>query len=232
MDNESINKTIKRGEIKLFITEEFNKNLSDFELYESKKQIYFFVRKRTYKSFILNEVFSIYYSSRNDTGIDCGIATVFNENYISNSQFNTSKLNTNIVSPLNLKRQKEDLPKEESYYFHNGEIQSIKKMIVEIVNDFKIFGLKYLDEKFEKLKEDEILNNGLEFISNLKIDKELLKTEILEDLKKGENVVSRMKNKTFIELKEKLQKIPNQLRENKQLIPKLSFELLELYYSS
>ena len=99
-------------------------------------------------------------------------------------------------------------------------------MITNIVNDFKKFGLKYLDEKFQTLKEDEILNNGLEFINCLKVDKELLKKEILEDLIKAENVVSRMKNKTFIELKETLQKIPNQLRENKQMIPKLSFELL------
>jgi hypothetical protein len=232
MKNKSVNSPVKRGEIKQFIIEEFNKHLNDFELYENKKQVYFFIRKRVYKTFILNEVFSIYYSSRNDTGIDCGIATVFNENYITNSQYNTAQLNTHIFSPLNLKKEKKDLPKEEGYYFHNGETESIKKMITNIVNDFKKFGLKYLDEKFQTLKEDEILNNGLEFINCLKVDKELLKNEIIEDLIKAENVVSRMKNKTFLELKETLQKIPNQLRENKQMIPKLSFELLELYYSN
>ena len=232
MENKSINNPIKRGEIKKFIIDEFNKHLSEFELYESKKQIYFFVRKKIYKTFVLNETFSIYYSSRNDTGIDCGIATVFNENYITNNQYNSAQLNHHIFSPLNLKNNKIDLPKEESYYFHNGEIDSIKKMIIEIVNDFKKFGLKYLDEKFEKLKEDEILNNGFDFINHLNINKELLKTEINEDLRKAGYVITRMKNKTFIELKEMLQKIPNQLRENKQMIPQLSFELLELYYGT
>ena len=70
----------------------------------------------------------------------------------------------------------------------------------------------------------------MDYVKKLKIDKEILKSEISSSLQRGSYVISSISHPAYLDLKYKLQAIPDQTREDRKQILKLTYELLELYW--
>jgi hypothetical protein len=120
---------------------------------------------------------------------------------------------------------------EDACYYHNGQVDTTTKIVEEFFGDFKKYGLPFLDKQFERLKSNEIVNCGFAYIENLQIDKEKLKIEITNELKKGGFLLSSIKHPIYAELKEKLLSVKGQSREDRQLIRNIAYELLELWWT-
>ena len=121
------------------------------------------------------------------------------------------------------------LKMEDSAYWHNGKIAMTRKVIDQITRDIQDFGLPYLDARFRKLETSALIQFGLDIISNQSLDKSELKEQIEKELRREKAVISRIKHPLYIELRDKLQRIPGQTREDRQEIPRLAFELIEFY---
>ena len=105
------------------------------------------------------------------------------------------------------------------------------KTVKEIFGDFKKYGLPFLDKQFGNLKSNAIIKYGFDYIDNLQTDKENLQKEITDELNKGGLLLSSIKHPIYLDLKDKLQSVGGQSKEDRQKIPKTTNELLELYWT-
>jgi hypothetical protein len=103
--------------------------------------------------------------------------------------------------------------------------------VKEIFGDFKKYGQPFLDKQVKRLVSNSIVKRGFDYIDDLQIDKQKLKSEITEELNKGGLLLSSIKHPIYNDLKEKLQSVSGQSKYDRQKIPKTAHELLELYWT-
>lgn len=220
---------LRKGEIKTILLNQVDKFSPDFSFHSYKNGQYVFCRQRTYKNHIVLETLQISFGLK-DKNFSCSVASRLNHAYLNSGNYNGGLINPH-VDLIALKRDKSLIPIEEAYYFHNGHVATTTKVTEQILNDFVSFGLSFIDGQYKQLQNNELINVGLEIISKLKYDSAKLKTEIEAELQKGRHLISCIKHPLYIDLKEALQAIPNQTREDRKEIPRLAFDLIELYYA-
>lgn len=219
---------LKKGEVKKNLIQAANEIIPDFEFLAYKNSCYTFQRIRQANDFKVYEILHIVFTL-NDRSFACSIASRLNPEYIFVNQYNNGFLNPHKDLKV-LRNDSGALNIEQAYYFHNGQVETTTRIIKEIFGDFKNYGLPFLDQQFDRLTSNEIIKMGLTYLDSLQIDKENLKKEITEELHKGGFVISRIKHPIYIDLKEKLQTVSGQNKEDRQLIPKTALELLEIYW--
>lgn len=220
---------LKRGEIKLILIQTAREVLPDFEFLTYRNRCYLFQRIRQLNDLKVHEILNIVFSL-SDRHFDCSISSLLNPEYIFSNQYNTGLINPHKALQV-LKYNSESLPNiQDAYYFHNGQVETTTKTVKEIFGDYKKYGLPFLDNQLEQLKLNVILKCGFEYIHDLKIGKLNLKNEMTEELNKGEFLISSIKHPIYVELKSKLQAVGGQSKEDRKLIPKTSYELLELHW--
>jgi hypothetical protein len=220
---------LKNGEIKQILIQTASEILPDFEFFAYKNSCYTFQRLRQVNNLTVHEILHIIFTLK-DKNFACSIASRLNPEYIFSNQYNIGLLNPH--KDLKVLRHNSGASNiEDAYYFHNGQVETTTKTMKEIFGDFKKYGLPFLDKQAERLKSNSIIKRGVDFIEDLKTDKQKLKTEITEELNKGELLLSSIKHQIYVDLKEKLQSVNGQSKEDRQLIPKTVHELLELYWT-
>lgn len=207
-----------------------NEALPDFGFDQYKNSTYYFGRTRNFEKYSIYEDLQINFSLK-EGSISCSVSSYFNPNYRFTSNYQTGILN-NHFALLTLKRGTGIAPIEQAYYFHNGRIKTTNETIKTLVNDFSTVGLTFLESRFDSLSSNELLNIGLTFIENLSVNKEQLKEEFEAQLKAVEYVTSRIKHPMYVELKERLQSVPNQSKELRQQIPGFAYSLIEMHYEN
>lgn len=220
---------LKKGEIKQILIHTTSEVLSDFEFLAYKNSCYSFQRLRQVNNLTVHEILHIIFTLK-DKNFACSIASRLNPEYIFSNQYNIGLLNPHKDLKV-LRHNSGALNIQDAYYFHNGQIETTTKIVKEIFCDFKKYGLPFLDKQFERLKSNSIIKLGIDYIDDLQIDKQKLKTEITEELNKGGSLLSSIKHPIYIDLKEKLQSVSGQSKEDRQLIPKTAHELLEIYWT-
>lgn len=220
---------LKKGEIKLILIQTASEILPDFEFLAYKNSCYSFQRIQHINKFTVYEILHITFTLK-DKNFACSIASTLNPEYIFSNQYNIGLLNPHKDLKV-LRHNSGALNIQDAYYFHNGQVETTTKIVKEIFGDFKKYGLLFLDNQIEKLKSNAIIKSGFEFIDDLQTDKEKLKKEITDELNKGGLLLSSIKHPIYIDLKEKLQSISGQSKEDRQLIPKTTYELLEIYWT-
>ena len=220
---------LKKGEIKQILIQTAREVLPDFEFLAYKNSCYTFQRLRQVNNLTVHELLHIIFSHK-DKYFACLIASRLNPEYIFISQSNIGLLNPSQDLKV-LKHNTGILNIQEAYYFHNGQVETTTKTVKEIFGDFKIYGLPFIDRQVERLKSNLIIKRGFDYIDDLQIDTQKLKTEITEELNKGGSLLSSIKHTIYIDLKEKLQAVSGQSKEDRQLIPKTAHELLEIYWT-
>jgi len=220
---------LKKGEIKQILIQTAREVLPDFEFLAYRNSCYLFQRLRKVNNLTVHEILHIIFTLK-DKNFACSIASILNPKYIFSNQYNIGLLNPHQDLKV-LRHNSGALNIEDAYYFHNGKVNTTTKTVKEIFGDFKKYGLPFLDKQAERLKSNSIVKSGFDYIKDLKTDKQKLKTEITEELNKGGLLLSSIKHPIYIDLKEKLQSVSGQSKEDRQLIPKTAHELLELYWT-
>jgi len=220
---------LKKGEIKQILIQTANEILPEFEFLAYKNSCYFFQRQRQANDLKIYETLHIIFTLK-DRNFACSIASTFNPEYIFSSQYNIGLLNPHKDLKV-LRHNSGALNIQDAYYFHNGQVETTKKTVKEIFEDFKKYGLPFLDKQIERLKTNAIIKFGIDYLNILQTDKQNLKKEITAELNKDGLLLSSIKHPIYIGLKEKLQSISGQSREDRQLIPKTTYEILEIYWT-
>jgi len=220
---------LKRGEIKQILIQVANDTLPDFKFLAYKNGCYTFQRIRKINDLEVYELLHIIFSIK-DKNFACSIASRLNTNYIFVNNYNLGIINPHKDLKV-LRHNSGILNIKDAYYFHNSKVETTTKVVKEIFEDYKKYGIVFLENQFENLKTNKILKFGFEYLNNLNIDKQTLKNEISEELAKNGFLLSKMQNYVFLNLKTELQTL-NELKKNdKILIPKTALEIIELYCS-
>jgi hypothetical protein len=220
---------LKKGEIKPIIIRTASAILPEFEFLAYKNSCYTFQRLRQANNLTVYELLHIIFTLK-DKNFACSIASRLNPECTFSNQYNIGLLNPHKDLKV-LIHNSGTLNIEDAYYFHNGQVETTTKTVEEIFREFKKYGLSFLDKQLEQLKSNSILKCGFDYIDNLKTDKENLKNGITEELNKRGLLLSSIKHPIYIDLKEKLQTVSGQNKEDRKLIPKTANELLELYWT-
>lgn len=219
---------LKKGEIKHILIQTASEVLPDFEYLKYKNGCYSFQRIRQINNLTVYEILHIIFALK-DKNFACSIASIINREYILSNQYNAGLINPHIDLKV-LRHNSGVLDIKDAYYFHNGQVETTIKIVKEIFGDFKKFGLPFLDKQFEGLKLNEIVKLGFEYIDNLQTDKQQLEKEIMEELNRGRYLLSSLKHPIYVDLKEKLLLISGQSSADRQSIPLIANELLEIYW--
>lgn len=219
---------LKKGEIKQILVQTANEILPDFEFLAYKNGCYTFQRLRQSNKLTVYETLHIIFALK-DRNFACSIASRLNPEYIFVNHYNTGLINPHKDLKV-LRHNTGVLNIQDAYYFHNGQVETTIKTVKEIFGDYKKYGLSFLDTQLEKLKSNSIIKCGFDYIDNLQTDKENLKKEITEGLNKGGLLLSSIKHPIYIDLKEKMQSVSGQSKEDRQKIPKTAHELLEIFW--
>ena len=220
---------LKKGEIKLILIQTASEVLPDFEFLAYKNSCYSFQRLRQVNNLTVYEILHIIFTLK-DKNFACSIASILNPDYIFSNHYNTGLLNPHKDLKV-LKHKSGALNIQDAYYFHNGQVETTTKTVKEIFGDFKKYGLPFLDKQIEILKTNEIVKSGFEYIDKLQTAKDKLKKEITEELNKGGLLISSIEHPIYIDLKEKMQSLSGQSKDDRQKIPKTAHELLEIYWT-
>ena len=220
---------LKKGEIKSILIQTASEILPDFEFLAYKNSCYTFQRLRQVNKSTVNELLHIIFTLK-DKNFACSIASRLNPEYIFSNNYKIGLLNPHQDLKV-LRHNSGALNIQDAYYFHNGQVETTTKTVKEIFGDFKKYGLPFLDKQLEQLKSNSIIKCGFDYIDALQTDKENLKKEITEELNKGGLLLSSLKHRIYLDLKEKLQSVSGQSKEDRQIIPKTAHELLELYWT-
>ncbi|UPQ78758.1 hypothetical protein M0M57_14190 [Flavobacterium azooxidireducens] len=220
---------LKKGEIKQILIQAASEVLPDFEFLEYKNSCYSFQRLRQVNNLTVYEILHIIFTLK-DKNFACSIASRLNPEYVFSNQYNIGLINPHKDLKV-LRHNSGALNIEDAYYFHNGQVDTTIKTVKEIFGDFKNCGLPFLDKQAERLKSNSIVKRGFNFIEDLKTDKQRLKTEITDELNKGGLLLSSLKHPIYVDLKENLQSVSGQTKEDRQSIPKTAHELLEIYWT-
>lgn len=220
---------LKRGEIKQILIQVSNAILPDFKFLVYKKGCYTFQRIRKVDDLEVYELLHIIFSLK-DKNFACSIASRLNLAYSFSNHYNTGLLNPHIDLKV-LKHNSGVLNIQDAYYFHNGHVETTTKTVIEIFGDFKKYGLPFLDKQIVILKTNKILKCGFEYIDKLQSDKDKLKKEITEELNKCGLLVANIKHPIYIALKDQMNSVSRQTKEDSQKISKTAHELLEIYWT-
>jgi hypothetical protein len=219
---------LKKGEIKSILIDNFSERINDFEFMLYKNGTYYFERIRKYNGYDIYETFHVIFALK-DKNFACSVSSNFSPSNRYDKNYQTGILTRNI-DLIVLKKDTGIIPINEAYYFHNGRIETTTKVVKSIVSDFKEYGIPFLNNRFDSFATNEILNFGLDYIEKLTVDKESLKLQIEKARSEADWIVSRIKHDLYIDLKQKLQNIPNQDKELRQKIPGFAYSLLEFYW--
>jgi len=220
---------LKKGEIKQILAQTASEVLPDFEFLAYKNSCYYFQRLRQVNNLTVYEILHIIFTLK-DKNFACSIASRLNPEYIFSNQSNIGLLNPSQDLKV-LRHNTGVLNIQDAYYFHNGQVETTTKTVKEIFGDFEKYGLPFIDKQVERLKSNSIVKRGFDYIDDLQTDTQKLKAEITEELNKGGFLLSSIKHPIYVDLKEKLQSVSGQSREDRQLIPKTAHELLEIYWT-
>lgn len=220
---------LKKGEIKQILTQAANEILPDFQFLEYKNGCYFFQRLRQVNNFTVYETLHIIFSLK-ERNFSCSVASRLNPEYIFSNQYNIGLLNPHIDLKV-LKHNRGALNIPDGYYLHNGQVETTTKIVKEIFGDYKKLGLLFLNNQFERLKSNPIINGGFEFINNLQTNKQNLRNDMTEELNKGGLLLSSIKHNVYLELINKLQSVSKHTKDDQSLIPLTAYELLQIYWA-
>jgi hypothetical protein len=220
---------LKKGEIKNILIRTAADILPDFDFLSYNKSCYTFQRLRKSNELTAYETLHIIFTLKG-RNFACSVASRLNPTYINANSYNTGLVNPHTDLKV-LRFNKGTLNIQDAYYFHNGQVETTTNTVKKIFNDFKKYGLLFLDKQFKRIQLNEIIKAGLNYIDKLQVDKEKLKSEIENELNKGGHQISSIQQPTYLDLKETLQKVTNQSKDDRKLISKSAYELLELYWA-
>lgn len=216
---------LKRGEVREILIRTAGSLMPGFEYLTYKKNCYTFQRLKQVAGIIVYETLHIVSFSKGG-GFACSIASRLNSDLIFANAYSSGFINPHTDLKV-LKYKTGIIPAEEEFYPHNGRVATTTGVIEVIFNDYKNLGLTFLDRQYERIQHHPIVSAGINYIKGLQADK----TSLQREIQVYGYIISDIKHPIYIELKEQLQAIPGQSREDRKEIPRMAYDLLAWYCS-
>ncbi len=221
---------LKRGEIKNILQRKAGEAFPDFEFIGYKNTSYTFRRIREFSNYKVHELLHIGFSLKGGV-FSCSLASRMNPTLIYNNWYNAGLINPHFEL-IQLKKGTGMSTDEESYYFHNGMLETCSEVVDEILLDIKKFGLPFLEKQYVRLTQNGTILTGLKYIEGLDSrNVGELKLVVEEDLRVGRGHISLLKSPIYIDLKRRLQSVPGETREFRKKLPNAALELIQLHWA-
>jgi hypothetical protein len=221
---------LKPGEIKPILTEKMKQHHPSFRFLMSTTGVYHFQRLRDFHDYHLKEAIHFVFSL-DDNNMNVSISSRLNPLHTLTPVYNNGFINPHvdlgaIVGNAGI------FPSHDTAYHFEPSVDRLIPAIDQAIADFGKEGIAYLESRWNNLWSNNLVRRGLEIIDTWEFDKTMLRNELKVQLRKAKLVVNRLRHPVCNDLKAQLEAIPNQTPENHKEIPRLAFELLELYCDS
>jgi hypothetical protein len=205
---------LKKGEIKQILVNQAEETIPDFDLLTYRNNCYTFQRQKNIGDIVVYELFHIIFSLK-DRHFSCSVASRLSKALINNSSYNTGIINPH-KDLIVQKKGTGAINISDAYYYHDGNFETIIIVVKEIFEDFKKYGISFLNNQIGRLLHNQIISVGLAYIKSLYINQEtVLDKVVLEKLQQ--------------ELKERLFAVEGQTRDDRKEIVRTARELMDLY---
>jgi hypothetical protein len=229
METETLitSRPLRRSELKPLLVRLLKHEQPDFRFLTFATGVFYFQRMRDFGDYYLREMLHITYSFTDRT-MQASVSSRLNPVHSLSPIYNDGLINPH-VDLFSLKTGRDIFPATETCYRCDGTISGAKEMIGIVISDFRAAGINYLDKRWGDLLSNKLVANGIEVIKSWDNDRTMLGNELQLQLKRAKFRVSRVKQPQLNELKIKLESVPGQSTEARQEIPRLAFDLMELY---
>ncbi|HMJ70925.1 MAG TPA: hypothetical protein VK508_18620 [Cyclobacteriaceae bacterium] len=230
METETLpSRSLRKSELKPLLVRQMKLEQPDFRFFTFATGVFHFQRRRDFGDYDLREMLHLVYSF-NDRVMQASVSSRLNPVHTLNPIYNNGLINPHI-DLIALKAGTDSVPASGMTYQCDGSVDGTRDMVSAVVADFKNSGIRYLDRRWDELQSNPLITAGIEIIKSWDHDRTMLGNELQAQLKKAKFRIDRIRQPLLVDLKVRLESVPGQSHEAKQGIPRLAFDLIELYCS-
>lgn len=217
----------KKTTIKSLLTERMKRDHPTFKFLTYATGVFHFQRKRPFRNREVKEALHLVFSTE-DRSMHASISSRLNPVHTLTPVYNSGFINPH-VDMLAMRNGNDVYPTSNTAYYCDDDHDSLVAMIDQLIADFGSTAIPWFESRWTDLQINQIVNNGLDIIASWDIDKTMLRNEIRIQLRRAKLVVRNVRHPVCTTLKNKLLATPGQTPEAYYEIPRLAFELIELY---
>ncbi len=221
---------LKHNEIKSLLVDRMKKYHPSFRFLMSATGVYHFQRTKDFHDHDLKEALHfVFYMS--DYSMHVSISSRLNPIHTLAPVYNTGFINPHVDLGAIVKNNG-FFPSANTAYQFDGTVDSLIPIVDQAIDDFTTAGIPYLDQRFAALRSSALVKKGMEIIDSWEFDKTMLRNELNVQYRKARLRISNIRHPLFNQVAQQLANVPGQSPEDYQEIPRLAFELMELYCTS
>ncbi|HEX8061362.1 MAG TPA: hypothetical protein VF473_10525 [Cyclobacteriaceae bacterium] len=217
----------KKTTIKSLLTDRIKHHHPTFKFLTFATGVYHFQRKRSFRNREIKEALHLVFSAE-EQSLRASISSRLNPVHTLTPVYNSGFINPH-VDMVAIKYGSNVFPTNNTAYHCDDDHESLVAMIDQGVSDFGTAAIPWFDNRWSDLQTNQLVNCGLDIIAAWDYDKTMLRNEIRIQLRRAKLVARNVRHPVCTELKSKLLTIPGQTSEAYHEIPRLAFELIELY---
>jgi len=222
--------SFKKTETKSLLTERMKRDHPSFRFLTYATGVFHFQRVKAFHDFDLKEALHIVFSIADNT-MHASISSRLNPVHTLTPVYNKGFINPHIDLRA-LKNSNDIFPTPNTAYTFDGARDTMIAMIDEMLHDFAGLALPYFDARSADLQTNHLVNTGIDIIDSWDFDKTMLRNELNIQLRKAKLKVVNLRHPLCNDLKEQLMAVPGQSPDAYHEVPRLAFELMELYCNS
>lgn len=219
-------RSLRRSELKPLLVKQIKQEQPDFRFLTFATSVYYFQRMQRFRDYALREMLHIVYSFGDHT-MQASVSSRLNPVHTLNPIYNNGLINPH-ADLVALKAGADIFPGKIPYVC-DGSVDGVREMVKTVIDDFKNIGNRYFDQRLKDLNSSRMIHAGLDVIEQWDFDKTMLGNELQLQLRKAKFNVSRIRQTQLNQLRERLEAIASRSHEDQKEIPRLAFDLVELY---
>ena len=217
----------KKTAIKSLLTERMKRDHPTFKFLTYTTGVFHFQRKRSFRNREIKEALHLVFSAE-DYSMHASISSRLNPVHTLTPVYNSGFINPH-VDMLAIQNSNNVYPTNDTAYHCDDDQESLTAMIDQVIADFGNAAVPWLENRWTDLQTNQLVNSGLDIIDAWDLDKTMLRNEIRIQLRRAKLVARNVRHPVCTGLRNKLLAIPDQTSEAYHEIPRLAFELIELY---
>jgi hypothetical protein len=217
----------KKNTLKSLLTERMKQHYPSFKFLTYATGVFHFQRRRAFRGREVKEALHLVFSFE-DCTMHASISSRLNPVHTLTPVYNSGFINPH-VDMVAMRNGSNVYPSNETAYHCDDDADSLAAMIDQLIADFGSTAIPWFDARWNDLQTNGLVNTGLDIIAAWDLDKTMLRNEIRIQLRRTRLVARNIRHPACTMLKNKLLAIPGQTAEAYHEIPRLAFELIELY---
>jgi hypothetical protein len=217
----------KKNELKALLTERMKRDHASFRSLALANGVFHFQRPRPFRGYGLKEALHLVFSFTGRT-LHASVSSRLNPIHTLTPVYNRGFINPH-VDLVAIKNNNSVFPSDETAYRFSRDPETVVAAIDSMFADFNAVGAPYFIARWNELQTNPLINGGIDIIKSWDLNKALLRNELDVQLRKAKLIPSNVRHPLINEIKERLLAIPGQPAESYEGVPRLAFELMELY---